>query len=143
MVRKEETLMRKVEKSYGLMSTVYQMIGIAKVNVGFLLISAYIGANYAEPILRVQDYVLKHNSVPEAGFHADPRGLSIDVITNSKGKRESYLQHKESGTKMPLMYDMLPSSTHIISALEKRVSTMDKKERKEIGLYIARIYKKL
>jgi len=67
---------------------------------------------------------------------------SIDPA-NSKGKRESYLQHKESGTKMPLMYDMLPSSTHIISALEKRVSTMDKKERKEIGLYIARIYKKL
>ena len=110
----DEMLMNAEEDQLGLkelfLDGIISKIFTKKVNLGLVLFSAYIGAKNYELVQRVEDYIFRHNIKIEETYFEDPRGLSIDIKVNSKGRREVYLYHKESGKRYSIKEDVFKYS---------------------------------
>ncbi|MFP4424519.1 MAG: hypothetical protein ACLFP2_04800 [Candidatus Woesearchaeota archaeon] len=113
----------------GMGEYVFKAMMASKVSLGLLVFSCYIGAKNHELINRLEDYILHHNVPVEQKYFSDPRGLYVDLSINDKGRREVYLVHEESGKRLAIKEDMVPSTKDIIDCLESRLEDMSYQER--------------
>lgn len=92
-----------------------------KLSILMVFVALYAGAKHHDTINRIEDFVLRHNVEVEEQFFADPRGVSISLRTNNNGKREVYLRHSDSGTEIPILEDLMPPNSQLMTTLEDRL----------------------
>lgn len=95
----------------------YTKAGIVSAAAAF-----YTGSKMYRVVERVEDSLLYSNLAAEQGFFNDPNGLCIEVKINSRGMREVYLLHAESGARVAIGYDLLPrEASDLARGLEARL----------------------
>ena len=73
--------------------------------------------------IRKAEYNLFDRKQPvEQGYFPNPGVLSVDWESNDSGNIETYILNRESGKKVAVMEDMLPSNEKIIEGIEQRIA---------------------
>lgn len=96
-----------------------------------LLGAFYLGYEHRDKVGRLEDSVLNYHVDVERGYFKDSTGLEIYRPVNKEGKKEVYLWHKPTNTKLEIGEDMLPSTDKVLELMVKRSYKMNKYQAKE------------
>lgn len=88
-------------------------------NLGIVSVAYLTYINHS--FLQRVEYTLFHRTQEVAkDYFQDPAGLEVDITTNEEGSVEVYLIHSESGSRRPVLRDLLPSTPDLLEALDQR-----------------------
>lgn len=93
---------------------------LANVSLVTILSTAFFTYVNHEPIKRMVGNVL-YRDVPIAeGHFTDPYGLRVQTVVNRSGKREAYLNHRPTGTRIEVTEDMFPPTSSMLEIIAAR-----------------------
>ena len=96
-----------------------------KLSLGMIMFATYVGCAYSDTFERAYDFLINHNVQVSHSHFQDPRGLDIDIERNDMGRREVYLRYEDK--KIPVGYDMLPTTDMMLEGIERRMLNKDEK----------------